>query len=269
MERPIQGQIESPNQPQNYPYDAVVILPYTATEREVDPSVVAANIAENKPDSQAPYGNNPRQTHRLSHFTARAALAGWELYQEGQAPRIFVPGEGKNPSTGALEKAYFERKNAQAERTGTKPIDPNQVVVFENLNGTQQQLDPIADLQEAGKLGKVLVVSFEFHKKRVKELLDRWKINGDIAEVEGTHERYSGGKASREKLINLPQLEPIKKAENGIPRILMALDKRFGRKAPFSRTAKAVMGSTVTDLNELGLLRIKNAKRSIRKLRSK
>ncbi len=221
-----------------YTYDAIVILPYTRVERGVSPREVERNNADNL--------QGPRTTHRMSHFTSRAVLAGWELYDQRKAPVIIIPGEEQNPATSDLEKDYLMRKG----------VDTDNIIDFPNLNGTQQQLDPIADLQKSGKIGKVLIVSFEFHRERVSELMKRWDIQGDIAEVEQTHVQYlqelnsranenrlEQGKsvvktlANRDRLINLPQLEPIKKAEHGIARKLMTVDKPFGRQAPFSRAA--------------------------------
>lgn len=47
-----------------HPYAAIVVLPYTRVRRGVE----------------AP------PAYRMSHFTARALLTGYELYQQGAAP---------------------------------------------------------------------------------------------------------------------------------------------------------------------------------------
>jgi hypothetical protein len=235
----------------SYPYDAIVVLPYTRRERE-----------------NFPEGSNPQSTHRLSHFSSRAVLAGWELYDQGKAPLFILPGEQKDPSTSELEHDFLLRK-------GVPDID---IIEYPNLNGTPEQLDPILKLQKESGLGRVLVVSFEFHKERVEELMKRWGIDGDIAEVEQTHVKYLQSLAqkndrestvNRDTLINLPQLEPIKKAEHGIARKFMSLDKPFGRYAPFARFAKLIMGPTITDIDKLGLVRVEKARKAILEMKQK
>lgn len=251
-----------------FPYDAIVILPYTRKKRDVNPADVERNNVENLP--------GPRTTYSMSHFTSRAVLAGRELYEQQKAPFIILPGEENNPATSDLEKDYLIKNG----------IDVNNIFDFPNLNGTQQQLDPIADLQKNGSIGKVLIVSFEFHKERVKELMRRWGIQGDVAEVEQTHVEYLREqnrranekrkvlgeeerkiRANRDTLVNLPALEPIKKAEHGIAIKLMKLDKPFGRKAPFSRIAKTIMGPTITDIQggkvKVGLVRIEKIRKAL------
>lgn len=232
------------------PYDAIVVLPYTHRD---DPSKERQTLYR---------GSELTTRYRLSHFTARSVLAGWELYQQGKARLFVLPGEEKEPSTADLEKAYLVSKGVPEE----------DIVVFPNLNGTQQQLDPIFELQKSGELGKVLVVSFEFHKQRVSELMKIWGIEGDVAEVEETHVRFlqnlgNGNRVDREELINLPQLDQIKKAEHGIARKMMMLDRPFGKRAPFSRIAKVLMGPTVTDIDKVGLVRIEKAREGLNRIK--
>ena len=231
----------APENGQIYPCDAIVVLPYDMSFDSVTGS-----------------------RHKMSHFTSRAILAGLELYQDGKAPLFILPGEQKNPSTSDLERDYLIRKG----------IDPSNIFTADNLNGTQQQLDPIADLQKNGNLGKVLVVAFEFHKERAEDLIRQWGIKADIAEVEKTHARFlkeqshGGSKVDRNVLINLPQLEKVKKAEHGIARRLTSVDRPFGRRAPFARTAKKIMGPTITDIDRrtsrIGLVRIERIKKALR-----
>lgn len=234
---------------QSYPYDAIVVLPY-------DMSFNSGTIR------RSPQGN--RTIHKMSHFTSRAILAGLELFQEGKAPLFILPGEQKDPSTSDLERDYLVRMG----------VDTDRIFTAENLNGTQQQLDSIADLQKNGNLGKVLVVAFEFHKRRAGDLIGQWGINADIAEVEEMHVRflkeqsYGRSKVDRSILINLPQLEKVKKAEHGIARRLANMDRSFGRRAPFARTAKFIMGPTITDIDrrttKIGLVRIERIKRALK-----
>lgn len=234
-----------------YPYDAIVVLPYTRRERNVDPTQVRDNIEQNLP--------GPRTTHRMSHFTSRAILAGWELFDQGKAGKFILPGEEKNPSTSELEANFL---------INNRHVDPNKIQVLSNLNGTVQQLDPVAKLQREGRLGKVLVVSFEFHKQRVEELMRRAGILGDIAEVEQVHadyltdlnkkkneERKTLGleekpiRVSRDQLIHLPAVEEVKRTEEGIVRKVLKLDAPFGDKAPVSRSLKVLTGTSITDLD--------------------
>lgn len=240
-----------------FPYDAIVVLPYTRREREVN-----AKVIENNRDNNVP---GPRTTHRLSHFSSRGILAGLELYREGKAPYFILPGEQKDPSTCDLEEEYLVRKGVAVE----------QIFTFPNRNGTAQQLDPVLALQKAGELGKVLIVSFEFHKGRVGELIKAWGINADVAEVETTHAKFqqeaSQGKShtNREQLINLPQLDSVKRAEHGIPRLLNIMDKPFGQKAPASRGAKFIMGTTITDIDKTTLVRLEKVKKYLRSFQQK
>ena len=234
-------------EPKPYPYDAIVVLPYTRVKR------AGAKRIEN--------------SHRMSHFTIRACSVGWELYQQNMAPLFILPGEQKNPATSDLEKDFLIKKS----------VDPENIIDFPNLNGTLEQLEPIADLRKKGKIDKVLVVAFEFHRKRVQEYMKLLDIDGDIAEVEQTHinalhARGKGSRASRKTLINMPQLKPIKKAE-GIARKIVALDKPFGRRAPVSRLYKLITGPTITDIErgkvKLGLVRIEKIREALNKMRRK
>lgn len=230
-----------------YPYDAIVVLPYTRVKR-------TGAIA-------------PKDFYRRSHFTTRAISVGWELYQQNMAPLFILPGEQKNPATSDLEREFLIKKG----------VAPENIIDFPNLNGTAKQLKPIADLQDEGKIGKVLIVSFESHQKRVQQHMELFDINGDIAEVERTHvdalrARGKGSKASREKLINMPQLKKIKKVER-IARKIVALDRPFGRRAPVSRLYKFITGPTITDIKqgklELGLVRIEAIREALNKMRRK
>lgn len=220
-----------------YPYEAIMVLPYTRVERK---------------------GGG----YRMSHFTSRAISAGWELYQQGKAPLFILPGEFKNPATSDLEKDYLIKKG----------VSPENIIDFPNLNDTFAQLKLIAALQRRGELDKVLVVAFEFHQERVREWMRRLKIEGDVAEVEETHEKWlqerSGGRSrvNREQLINLPQFEFVKRAER-VARTLMVLDKPFGEVAPLTRVVNFLRGPTITDINQLSLAHIEKIRQVLKEMR--
>jgi uncharacterized SAM-binding protein YcdF (DUF218 family) len=119
--------------------DAIVVLPYTRVRRS----------------SGAP-------TYRMSHFTARCILAGFELYQQGVATRFVLPGEQRAPATSDLEQAYLVRRG----------VGPERIVNLPNLNGTLEQLEAVARLQQRGGLGAVVVLSFAFHAQRVRSYVE-------------------------------------------------------------------------------------------------
>jgi hypothetical protein len=94
-------------------------------------------------------------------------------------------------------------------------------------------------------------------------------IHGDVAEVEQTHVaflRAHGGSArlTREALLNLPQLGPVRRAEQGLSRWLLAIDRPFGCWAPTTRLFKLLAGPTITDIERgrarVGLVRLEAAR---------
>ena len=103
--------------------DAIVVLPYTRVRRS---------------------GGQP--TYRMSHFTARCILAGLELYRRGVAARFILPGEQRAPATSDLEQAYLVRRGVGNES----------VVNLPNLNGTLEQLEAVARLQQRGNSAPLL-----------------------------------------------------------------------------------------------------------------
>ena len=221
-------------------YDAIVVLPYTRVKRSRDaPSV-----------------------YRMSHLTARGVLAGLELYQQGAARRFILPGEQRRPATSDLEQSFLVRRGVQRE----------DIRNFPNRNGTLQQLEPVARLQRQGRLGKVVVVSFAFHVPRVCAYMRLLGMRGDVAEVEQTHVAFLRGRsplarANREELLNLPQLRPIRRAEQGISRMLLAIDRPFGLWAPATRLSKLVAGPAITDIQRgrarVELARLEAARRAV------
>ena len=218
------------------PYDAIVVLPYTRVKRWP--------------------GSAP--VYRMSHFTARCILAGLEVYQQGAAPRFILPGEQRGPATSDLEQSFLLRRGVPLER----------ILDLPNRNGTLQQLEPVAHFQRRGRLGKVIVVCFAFHAERVRAYMRLLGIHADVAEVEQTHVaflRAHGGSArlTREALLNLPQLGPVRRAEHGISRRLLAIDRPFGRWAPMARVFKLLAGPAITDIDRgrarVGLVRLQAA----------
>jgi hypothetical protein len=194
----------------------------------------------------------------MSHFTARCLLAGFELYQQGAAPRFILPGEQREPATSDLERSFLLRRGIPLER----------ILALPNRNGTLEQLEPVARLQRQGRLGRVVVVCFAFHAERVRAYLRLLAIHGELAEVEETHVaflRANGGSArlTRETLLNLPQLGRLRRAEQGLSQRLLALDRPFGRWAPTTRLFKLLAGPTITDIDRgrarVGLVRLEAA----------
>ncbi len=218
----------SPGDRGGFPYDAIVVLPYTRVKRS----------------------RGSTSVYRMSHFTARCVLAGLELYQQGAAPRFILPGEQRRPATSDLEQSFLLRRGARRERILNLP----------NRNGTLQQLEPVVRLQGQGRLGKVVVVCFAFHAERVCAYMRLLGMRGDVAEVEQTHvaflrARSPAARANREELLNLPQLRPVRRAEHGVSRRLVAIDRPFGRWAPATRLFKLLAGPAITDI-ERGQARI-------------
>src|SRR5439155_2450066 len=136
-------------------YDAIVVLPYTRVRRRS--------------------GLVP--SFRMSHFTARSVLAGLELFLQGAAPRFILPGEQRGPATSDLEVAFLVSRGVPLEH----------ILDLPNRNGTLQQLESVARLQQQGGIERVLVVCFAFHAPRVREYIQLLGIRGDVAEVEQTH----------------------------------------------------------------------------------
>ena len=65
-------------------------------------------------------------------------------------------------------------------------------------------------------------------------------------------------------LLDLPQLGPVRRAEQGISRRLLAIDRPFGAWAPGSRLFKLLAGPTITDVEgaraRVGLVRLEAAR---------
>lgn len=133
--------------------------------------------------------SDPESSHRLSHFSARAIKTGFDLSRMYGNSKFVLIGEEKNPSTADLAESYINRRVAQLRTLEDVDFNP-QFFKFHNRNGTQQQLDAIADLQASGKVGQVGIPVFEFHVTRVSELVDRWGIQAEIVEIELAQERY-------------------------------------------------------------------------------
>ena len=207
--------------------DAIVVLPYTRVRRS---------------------GGQP--TYRMSHFTARCVLAGLELYWQGVAARFILPGEQRAPATSDLEQAYLVRRGVGNES----------VVNLPNLNGTLEQLEAVAQLQQRGELGTVVVLCFGFHANRVRSYMRLLAIRGEQATVEHIHveflRNYLGAvRVNEQELLNLPQLAQVLAAERGISGTLLRVDRPFGNRAPVTRLFKWLAGPTITDI-ERGQARV-------------
>jgi hypothetical protein len=191
----------------------------------------------------------------MSHLTARCSLAGFELYQQGAAPAFILPGEQHAPATSDLEQDFLLRRG----------VPLGCILNLPNRDGTLQQLEPVARLQRQARLGRVIVVCFAFHIERVCAYLRLLGIHGEVAEVEQTHVAFlrarSGSvRVTRDVLVDLPQLGPVRRAEHGISRRLLVIDRPFGRLAPATRLFKALAGPTITDVERgrarVGLVRL-------------
>ncbi|MBV9357920.1 MAG: YdcF family protein [Chloroflexi bacterium] len=212
---------------------AIVVLPYTRVRRR---------------GCGAP-------RYRMSHYTARSVLAGLELYRQGVAARFVLPGEQRRPATSDLEADFLLRQG----------VAPGRILNLPNLNGTLQQLEAVGRLQQTGVIGRVVVVSFAFHAPRVGTYLRLLELDAELAEVEQTHVAFLHARSSRARvdravLLGLPQLARVWRAEQGISRALLDVDRPFGRRAPATRLFKALAGPTVTDIDHgqarVGLVRI-------------
>ena len=219
--------------------DAIVVLPYTRVRRS----------------SGAP-------AYRMSHFTARCVLAGLELYQQGLATRFILPGEQHAPATSDLEQAYLVRRGVGAER----------IVNLPNLNGTLEQLEAVARLQQRGTLGTIVVLCFAFHAERVRSLMRLLRLRGELATVEHIHTEFLRNCAgapwiNEQQLLNLPQLARVAAAEHRISGTLLRVDRPFGARAPATRLFKWLAGPTITDIERgqarVGLVRLENVRRFV------
>jgi hypothetical protein len=198
----------------------------------------------------------------MSHFTARCVLAGFELYQQGLATRFILPGEQHAPATSDLEQAYLIRRGVGAER----------IVNLPNLNGTLEQLEAVARVQQEGKLGTVVVLCFAFHAKRVRSYMRLLGLRGEQATVEHVHaeflRNYAGAvRVNDQELLNLPQLAKVAAAEHRISGTLLRIDRPFGARAPTTRLFKLLAGPTITDIERgqarVGLMRLEIIRRLI------
>ena len=212
--------------------DAIVVLPYTRVRR-----------------------SSGREVYRMSHFTARCILAGLELYRQGVAARFILPGEQRAPATSDLEQAYLVRRG----------VGNDSVVNLPNLNGTLEQLEAVAQLQQRGKLGTVVVLCFAFHANRVRSYMCLLKIRGEQVDVEHVHaeflRNYAGAvRIDEQELLNLPQLSPVVAAERKISGALLRVDRPFGYRSPMTRLFKWLAGPTITDIERgqarVGLVRL-------------
>jgi hypothetical protein len=212
---------------------AIVVLPYTRVRRR----------------------GSGAARYRMSHFTARSVLAGLELYRQGVADRFVLPGEQHRPATSDLEARFLRQQGIAGDR----------ILTLAGLDGTLQQLEAVGTLQRGGVVGGVVVVSFAFHAPRVLAYMRLLAIQGEIAEVEQTHvaflrARSARTRVNRAELVGLPQLAEVRRAEDGISRTLLDVDRPFGRRAPATRLFKALAGPTVTDIDHgrarIGLARV-------------
>jgi len=208
----------------NYPFDAIVIMPYSS------------NISSNG-------------KVRLSYYSAQAVHAGFHLWEEKKAPQIIIPGERtfgpEYPSTTELMIRYLKQKG----------VPESQIIGLESKS-TIYQLEAVKKLQHQ-KPQNFLVVSLEFHRRRVDLLRSRLKIKGETAEAEEILEKHHL-KTNRQQLLDLPQTRKFKRADI-VARIIAYVD-RGGQIQKFISQIRP----SITDLHEFS-----SAKRKLGRLKFK
>lgn len=211
----------------NYPYDAIVIMPY------------GSNLIANGPEI------------RPSFYSLLAMLAGTDLYKQGYANKIIIPSEtvfGKEKkSTGKLLADRLARKFQVPEED---------LIIGEKLNNTVFQLKYIKKLQKEKKLKKLLVVALDWHKERVALMINQMGINADV--VEGEEILSQTTSANREKLLAVPMTKKLKKMDRTL-RIITRIDHGLSQ-----QILTTLKGSRVVDLhvNSTAKSVLKNAERA-------
>lgn len=194
---------------------------------------------------------------RLSYFSQLATETGLLLWRANQVKSFLLPGEQRNPSTCDLETDYLVQNG----------VPNSKISCFPNVNGTLQQLEPIAKLQKQKKIGSISILAFHFHIPRTKHLIKVLRIDAEILEVEETYLKLKYPNKTPEqlqkqrlKMLAAPFMQRAIRAETGIVRYLFLLDKPFGTLFPISRLSKLLMGPSITDKDKIGLVRLEKIK---------
>jgi len=229
-------EIESLSRPkpevaQSYPFNALVVLPYTSRQ------------------------NTSRQKQKaMTYYTDLALSAGLiALRVRHQAPRIILPGEYENPSTGDIEKESLIKRG----------VNPEMVEVIPNCNSTLEQLRVIAKKINSGQLEKVGIVCFSFHQRRVREFLKGLGIASTchIVEVEQVLSDFikekTRGESSitKEDFIKTPTSWQIKLIETLLFLISKTDRVLFQSRFPLTQYLKTKIGLNITDYEKLESLK--------------
>lgn len=183
-----QGEVQASTREleQNYPYSAIVILPYGSR---------IGGIAGKKiiPERQA--------NLYLSSHSAMVTEATRVLYQQGMAPHIIALGENtfgeEYPSTASLMKRKLIGKGV-----------PEEVITpVGSLQDTNQQLQALADYKSDLAKNPLYVV-MEFHQKRIEGIRKDYNLPGKVKSAEDIFMDYF-----REKYASLKENDPQKYQE--------------------------------------------------------
>ena len=206
-------------------YDAIVIMPYSS------------NI-----------GTNGRI--RLSYFSAQAVHAGYHLWEQGISPKIIIPGEnvfGPNQkSTTELMVRYLISKG----------VPGNAIIGIHNLNNTVYQLEAVKRIQDTTNLNNLLVVTCNWHQKRVEQKVQQFGIKAGIDEVERIIEQTHKG-AIRDNLLQVPASQRETTNDEHLRNDL------FLNQAFVQKLGAIVFGPRIVDLHESTFARKKQLEMTI------
>lgn len=211
--------IESPKSKEKQPplYDAIVIMPYSS------------NV-------------NSKGQIRLSYWSDQSVNAGFSLYKQGLSDRIVIPGEsvfGKdNTSTTELMVEYLLRKG----------VPHKNIVAMDNLNNTAFQLEAIKKLQTERHWHKLTVVATNWHKDRVKQVLEKMHISADTREVESIlafgHLSVRRAQDARKKMLEVPATAAIAAKDRKI------MENPLLKQLWFQKAGVIIFGPRVVDLKD-------------------
>ncbi len=183
-----QKEIQTPTKEleQNYPYSAIVILPYGSR---------VGGIAGKKiiPERRADL--------RLSSYSAMVTEAARVLYQQGMAPHIIALGEN------TFGEEYFSTASLMKRKLMGKGIPGEVITSVGNLQDTNEQLQALADYKSDLAKNPLYVV-MEFHQKRVEGIRKDYNLPGEVKSAEDIFMDYF-----REKYTSLKETDPQKYQE--------------------------------------------------------
>lgn len=241
----------------DYPYSAIIVLPYTSRIQGVNGQDIIEGRTANI---------------RLSSYSAMVVEAARMEFNSGAAPFIIVTGEntfGKNlPSTADLMKRQLTRdlnkgKPKEQQRQipdYKKPVPESAVIALSGLQDTDQQIEGLNKV-DPHLLANPIFIVMKFHHPRVLDTMRLNNIKGDVEDAEEIMffhliDKFPEEEKSEKEFAEYRNLVGIRLEHFTTPQFQNAEDiVRLIYEKPMGRSAvkliRVFRGQTVTDIQSL------------------